>query len=78
MNLIKEDNPGINPADILAMATLGGAKALNIADRYGSLAPGKSAEFLAVPLPGEIADEKMLYEALLSQTAPQPVWVKEQ
>ena len=66
------------PADILAMATMGGAKALNVDDRYGSLAPGKSAEFLAVPLSGEIADEKMLYEALLSRNPLQPVWVKEQ
>ena len=34
--------------DVLRMATLGGAKALDLGDRIGSLTPGKKADFMIV------------------------------
>jgi len=37
---------GIPPAEVLRMATLGSAEALGIEDDYGSLEPGKRADFL--------------------------------
>jgi guanine deaminase len=37
---------GIAPAEALYLATLGGAAALGLADRIGSFAPGKDADFI--------------------------------
>ena len=39
-------------ADVLRMATLGGARSLGLGDRIGSLLPGKSADFMAIDLGG--------------------------
>jgi aminodeoxyfutalosine deaminase len=43
--------PDIPGAVLLRMATLSGAEALGWADETGSLAPGKSADLIVVPLP---------------------------
>jgi aminodeoxyfutalosine deaminase len=49
--------PDLPGATLLRMATLSGAEALGWADETGSLAPGKSADLVVVPLPpGEEAD----------------------
>ena len=39
-------------ADVLRMATLGGARSLGLGDRIGSLVPGKSADVAAIDLRG--------------------------
>lgn len=54
MRLLVEEHPTIDPADILRMATLGGAEVLGLERMLGSLEAGKKAEILAVELPGHI------------------------
>ena len=51
------DMPG---AALLRMATLSGAEALGRADETGSLAPGKSADLVVVPLQGDDGDPHRL------------------
>lgn len=46
----------IAPRDALALATLGGARALGVADRIGSLEVGKDADLAAFPLPAGFGD----------------------
>lgn len=48
MQILREDHPGVNPAQILAMATLAGAAALHREQDCGALAPGRTASFLHV------------------------------
>jgi cytosine/adenosine deaminase-related metal-dependent hydrolase len=51
---------GIPSAQIIAMATLEGARALGWADETGSLTPGKSADFIAIPLADESSGDPCL------------------
>jgi cytosine/adenosine deaminase-related metal-dependent hydrolase len=41
-----DEFPRVTPADVLRMATLDGARALGLADRIGSLRPGKQADLI--------------------------------
>ncbi|MDY0352307.1 MAG: amidohydrolase family protein [Desulfobulbaceae bacterium] len=76
MRILQENAPDIDPARIFAMATLGGASALGLAGMYGTLAPGKSARFLAVPLTEKIGSAPELYEYLVTGNSEiQPAWV---
>lgn len=50
MAALIEDHPGLSPAAVLRMATLNGARALGLADRLGSIEPGKLAELVVVPV----------------------------
>ena len=56
-------HPDVSPAQLLAMATSGGAQALGLADRHGSIAPGRPAHLTIVSLPDRDGDP---YELLLS------------
>jgi len=56
VRLLRRTNPEIPGARLLRMATLAGAEALGFADECGSLEVGKSADFVAVPLPDADGD----------------------
>jgi cytosine/adenosine deaminase-related metal-dependent hydrolase len=47
-NGIKQSEFALSPRKVLELATIGGAKALGIADRVGSLTPGKRADLILV------------------------------
>ncbi len=51
MQLLVEEHPRVAPSTILAMATLGGARALLREDEFGTLAPRKCAYFLNIDDP---------------------------
>ena len=53
---IARNHPSIAPEEILKMGTLNGAEALGLADRLGSLTPGKLAAFAVVPIPDTEGD----------------------
>ncbi len=65
LRLLAEEQPGVPPETLLAMATLGGAAALGLDKRLGSLETGKEAVILAarlerVPASAAAAQEEML------------------
>ncbi len=76
MQLLAEDHPEVEYADILAMATAGGAAALGFADDIGTLEPGKQADFLAVELPEDVYSAADVYSWLVTTgSSLQPVWI---
>lgn len=52
MRFLHADRPDLSSEAILKMGTLWGAEALGWGDLCGSLVPGKSAEFVVIPLSG--------------------------
>lgn len=57
MRQVARAHPSVSPATILRLATLGGAKALGLARRTGSLEPGKWADLAVVSLPDQSASD---------------------
>jgi len=65
MRRVRQLWPGVPASAAVAMATLGGARALGFEDVAGSLEPGRAARMAVVPIPGEpVADP---YEFLVSE-----------
>ena len=60
MKSLMQYYPGLKPESVLTMATLGGARALGLADHFGSLAPGKVGEMAFVPLSKGLARDEVL------------------
>ena len=78
MRLLREDHPAVDPAQVFAMATLGGAMALGLAERYGSLAPGRSGRMLAVPVGKNCESPAQLYDLMTRDNQHlQPTWVND-
>ena len=78
MRILREDHPGIDPGKILEMASLGGAAALQCADDFGSLSPGRRAVFLEVNPEGldRVISESQLADILTLNGRPQEVsWI---
>ncbi len=51
MRILREDHPGVAPAAVMAMATLGGAKAMGREQDFGTLAHGRKSILLNVDSP---------------------------
>jgi len=56
--------PLVPPSEILAMATINGANALGVADRFGTLDPGKSSLFVYAPI--NVTNRSSLLEAIVN------------
>ncbi|WP_310598866.1 amidohydrolase family protein [Desulfobulbus sp.] len=65
MRLLAMAHPAVQAAEIFRMATLGGAQALGMDRHLGTLAAGKKADLLAVPLPEDVESEEQLYRYLV-------------
>ncbi len=76
---VAEDAAAVGALSVLEMATLGGARALGLADEIGSLRPGKAADMLSVDLdrpattPVYNAVSQLVYAAGRDQVS--DVWV---
>ncbi len=57
---------GLSPKDIILLGTYGGARAMGMDDKVGSLAPGMKADVIAVALPSKNTGD--LYSDLLRET----------
>jgi len=80
MQILREDHPGVSPARILAMATLGGAQALGRQQDFGTLAPGRKARLLNVNSPAlQMArDAEQLVDILTGGGQPEELcWMSE-
>jgi len=77
MRLLQQDNPDVNPADILSMATLGGAMALGLEQDYGTLEQGRKNHFLSVALPQSLNTPDALIGFLVTDNKKiVPEWVQ--
>lgn len=59
MRALLEIYPELDPEDVLAMATTGGAKALGLGDHFGRIAPGFCVPLVFAPLPAAVKKEPL-------------------
>lgn len=64
MAFITNAFPLVPPSEILAMATINGANALNVEDRFGTLDPGKCGQFIYAPI--NVRNKSRLQEAIVT------------
>lgn len=78
MRLLREEHPGIDPAKVFAMSTLGGAMALGLDKHYGSLAQGRTGRLLTISLDNRVKTSAQLYDLLTSDNHHlQPAWIND-
>jgi cytosine/adenosine deaminase-related metal-dependent hydrolase len=66
MAFLSQNFPSLTPADILAMSTVTGARALKLEGRLGTLSPGKYAWFVRIPVQAKTSSE--LLEKIIHET----------
>lgn len=66
MQLLAEAHPTVEYAEIFAMATRGGAEALGLDNRLGTLEPAKDADLLLVPMPPQTTTAAQVYAHLVT------------
>ncbi len=77
MRQVARMNPIIDPHDVLRMGTLSGAKALGRSAEVGSIAPGKHANIIAMPIPdGTHGVSDWLAAIFAGQSRPSSVWFR--
>jgi cytosine/adenosine deaminase-related metal-dependent hydrolase len=59
MRFLHRQSPGVPVWTLLKMGTINGAVALGWQDKIGSVAPGKEADLIAIPLSGTQSDPLM-------------------
>ncbi|MCB2186537.1 MAG: amidohydrolase family protein [Deltaproteobacteria bacterium] len=64
MAALAELKPELAPEAILTMATVGGARALGLAESFGQVAPGRPAALAWTPLPPGLAPDQVLAQAV--------------
>lgn len=69
MRILAEEHADVDTAAIFAMATRGGAEALGLGDRLGTLEPGKDADLLAVPVPSQTITASQVYDHLVTASS---------
>ncbi len=70
MTFVSKSFPSIPPAEILAMATVNGARALGFEDMFGSLSQGKRAAFVYAPV--DVSSKSELLQALVNADFKEP------
>lgn len=70
--LMTGSNPIPAPVDLIKMATIGGARVLELDHITGTIEKGKKADIIVVNIP-KIEDEQHLYASLIEQTQPHHV-----
>lgn len=80
MQILREDHPGVAPAVVLAMATLGGAEAMGYEEEFGALAPGRKSILLNVdsPVLQGVGNGDQLLDTLTGGGRPEKIcWIVE-
>jgi cytosine/adenosine deaminase-related metal-dependent hydrolase len=72
MRHVADHHPDVSPADVLRSATLAGARALGREHEVGSIAVGKRADLIALPLSDDRAADP---HELLLRSAETPRWI---
>ena len=78
MGILREEHPEVDPAVIIAMASLGGALALHRDEDFGSLSAHRRAMFLNVEPDGldAVGSEKELFKLLTCGSRPRQIsWI---
>lgn len=66
MQILAQQHPYIDASDLFSMATIGGAQALGLDGRLGTLETGKDVDILAVPVPADLTRASQVYTHLVS------------
>jgi cytosine/adenosine deaminase-related metal-dependent hydrolase len=78
MRFVMRSHPATDPQEVLRMGTLNGAEALGRAADVGSITPGKLANLVALPIPGDAVEAKwadVLTTILGANTKPSDVYL---